>query len=158
MKSELQKQLLEEYSHFFETGGRKIYTGENPTMEEVSELLDQDEMVIPIQFGFQCGNGWYMLLEELLHSIEWHLDPDHSWPRKERIPLHIHEIKEKFGGLRFYYSGGDDVVRGMVHFAEHLSYYICEQCGSTKNVKQTEGRITTTLCEDCMKTKNNKLL
>jgi hypothetical protein len=152
MKSELQQKLLKEYPHFFDIGDKKIYTGENPMKQEIQELLNQEEMVLPIQFGFECGDGWYMLLEQLLYSIEWHLDPEHSWPKKERIPFHIDQIKEKFGGLRFYYSGGDEIVRGMVSFAESLSYHICEHCGSTKNVTQTEGWIKT-LCEDCKKQK-----
>jgi long-subunit acyl-CoA synthetase (AMP-forming) len=152
MKSELQQKLLKEYPQFFDIGDKKIYTGEKPMKQEIQELLNQEEMVLPIQFGFECGDGWYMLLEQLLHSIEWHLDPEHSWPKKERIPLHIQQIKEKFGGLRFYYSGGDELIRGMVNFAESLSYHICEHCGSTNNVSQTEGWITT-LCEDCIKLK-----
>lgn len=154
MKSELQKKLIEKYPHFFHTGGLKIYTGEKPVKNEVDELLNQKEMVLPIQFGFECGDGWYMLLEQLLENIEHHLNPENSWPKKERIPLQINQIKEKFGGLRFYYSGGDDFVRGMVYLAESLSYHICENCGSTKNVSQTKDWITT-LCEDCM-IKNNE--
>lgn len=52
--------------------------------------------------------------------------------------------------LRFYYDGGDEKIDGMVWLAEHMSYYICEDCGSTKNIGQTKGWITT-LCEDCSK-------
>jgi len=147
MRSELQQKLLKEYSHFFDVGNRKIYTGENVVMDEVFELLNQKEIVLPIQFGFECDDGWYMLLEQLLYNIEWHLDPE-PWPRKERMPFTINQIKEKFGGLRFYYTGGDEFIHGMVTFAESLSYHICERCGSTKNVTQTEGWITT-LCENC---------
>lgn len=148
MKTELQKALLDKFPQFFTTE-RKIYIGEEPINVEVEELLNQKEIVLPIQFGFECGDGWYMLLETLLRSIESHLNPENSWPRKERIPLQIVQIKEKWGGLSFYYSGGDAEVNGMVDLAESLSYEICEHCGSTKNVDQTEGWVTT-LCEDCM--------
>ena len=41
----------------------------------------------------------------------------------------INQIKEKFGTLRFYYSGGDDQVFGMVRMAESVSAYTCEECG-----------------------------
>lgn len=152
MKSELQRKLMLEFPQFFTTD-RKIYIGENPE-EELNELLTQEEIVLPIQFGVECGDGWFMLLDNLLSSIESHLNPENTWPRKERIPLQIDQIKEKFGGLRFYYHGGDNEVRGMVRLTEHLSYSICEECGSTKNVTQTKGWIIT-LCEDCMK-KHNK--
>jgi hypothetical protein len=41
----------------------------------------------------------------------------------------IDQIKEKFGELRFYYSGGDDQVSGMVRFAEYLCTKTCEVSG-----------------------------
>lgn len=151
MTTELQRKLIDTYPHFF-TNDRKIYIGELPMVEELRELLDQKELVLPIQFGIECGDGWYMLLEQLMRSIESHLDPENSWPRKERIPLQITQIKEKWGGLRFYYDGGDDIVTGMVRLSENLSYHICERCGSTKNVTQTKGWIKS-LCEDCIKEK-----
>jgi hypothetical protein len=115
MKSELQRKLILEFPQFFTTD-RKIHIGENPE-EELNELLTQEEIVLPIQFGVECGDGWFMLLEQLMRSIESHLNPENTWPRKERIPLQIDQIKEKFGGLRFYYHGGDNEVRGMVNFA-----------------------------------------
>jgi hypothetical protein len=41
----------------------------------------------------------------------------------------IDQIKEKFGELRFYYSGGDPSVSGMVIFAEYLCRQTCEVSG-----------------------------
>jgi hypothetical protein len=41
----------------------------------------------------------------------------------------IDQIKEKFGELRFYYSGGDEQVAGMVRFAEYLCSKTCEVSG-----------------------------
>jgi len=40
------------------------------------------------------------------------------------------QVKEKFGTLRFYYSGGDDVIDGMVQMAEAMSSVTCEECGA----------------------------
>ena len=40
------------------------------------------------------------------------------------------QVKEKFGGLRFYYDGGDGYVSGVVNFAEALSERTCEVCGN----------------------------
>ena len=42
----------------------------------------------------------------------------------------ILQIKEKFGTLRFYYSGGTDRVRTLVGFAESMSACTCEKCGA----------------------------
>jgi len=58
------------------------------------------------------------------------------------------QIKEKFGGLRFYFHGGDSKISGMVWLAETLCDNTCEICGSTKNVGRTKGWITT-ICEEC---------
>ena len=39
------------------------------------------------------------------------------------------QIKEKFGGLRFYYDGGDQYIRGLTNFAEIWAENTCDQCG-----------------------------
>jgi hypothetical protein len=39
------------------------------------------------------------------------------------------QVKEKFGGLRFYYNGGDDYIDGMVRMAESWAANTCEVCG-----------------------------
>lgn len=41
----------------------------------------------------------------------------------------IDQIKSKFSDLRFYYSGGDEQVAGMVRFAEYLCGKTCENTG-----------------------------
>jgi hypothetical protein len=41
----------------------------------------------------------------------------------------IDQIKEKLSELRFYYSGGDKEVAGMVRFAEYLVNQTCEASG-----------------------------
>lgn len=189
MKTELEKKLLTKYPQFFTTD-RKIYIGEKPMQEEVQELLNQEEMVLPIQFGFECGDGWYMLLDELMADIEnriknvnrWRKTGKHKYKFLEKwsynlrihsgykqkfrkrlgewiektapriylppLTIQIDQIKEKFGGLRFYYSGGDDEIAGMVSLAENLSYHICESCGNTKDIGYTKGWITT-MCKEC---------
>lgn len=42
----------------------------------------------------------------------------------------VSQIKEKFGGLRFYYSGGDAEISGMVRMAESWAGASCETCGA----------------------------
>ena len=58
------------------------------------------------------------------------------------------QIKEKFGTLRFYHTGGDEVVDGMVRLAEALTSKVCENCGcpgeSRSNKKNRWIRV---LCE-----------
>jgi hypothetical protein len=56
------------------------------------------------------------------------------------------QVKEKYGTLRFYYSGGDDVVNGMVRMADSMSGVTCEECGNPG--KSYGGGWITTLCPD----------
>jgi hypothetical protein len=58
----------------------------------------------------------------------------------------IEQIKEKFGGLRFYYSGGDDTIGGMVTMAEVWAGRSCETCGNVG--KSRGGGWIQTLCDE----------
>ena len=58
----------------------------------------------------------------------------------------VSQVKEKFGTLRFYYSGGDDTVDGMVRMAESMSALTCEECG-VPGVSRHGGWIRT-LCDE----------
>ena len=82
--------------------------------------------------GFCVGEGWWPILETLCSNIQSHID----WWNKnhEKHPVVeqvvVAQIKEKFGGLRFYYDGGDDQIRGMVRMAESWADHSCEECGA----------------------------
>ena len=79
--------------------------------------------------GFAVGAGWYPILEKLCSNIQHHID----WKEKQgnAVPqVVVEQIKEKFGGLRFYYQGGDDYVCGLVRMAESWADSSCEECGS----------------------------
>jgi len=54
-------------------------------------------------------------------------------------------MKEKFGGLRFYYDGGDDEVSGMVRMAEAWAEHTCEECGAPG--KSRDSGWIKTLCD-----------
>lgn len=192
MKAELQQNLLKKYPEFFQDE-LPIYTGDSTkeVLEATVKLLKQEEMVIPIQFGFECGNGWYVLLDTLMEEIQQHikwknesLDREfkYKWmwdlqrwfrlharavknwktkiadwiyenaPKgKPHISIRVDQVKEKFGGLRFYYHGGDKEIDGMVRLAEGLSYRTCEFCGSTKDIGYTQGWIIS-CCKSCHET------
>lgn len=66
---------------------------------------------------------------------------------KEYVPrVKVAQIKEKFGGLRFYYDGGDDVVYGMVTMTESWASRTCETCGAKGH--QRGGGWVRTLCDE----------
>ena len=94
--------------------------------------------------GFCCGEGWCPILEKLCSNIQSHID----WKNKqsEIVPqVTVAQIKEKFGGLRFYYDGGDDHINGMVRMAEAWADASCEECGSPG--KRRDGGWIKTLCD-----------
>lgn len=57
----------------------------------------------------------------------------------------VDQVKEKFGGLRFYYHGGDDFVDGMVRMAESWAAQTCETCGDPGTIRH--GGWVRTLCD-----------
>ncbi len=96
-------------------------------------------------WGFDCGDGWFEILNQLMGNIQHHID----WRNKkeEVVPqVTLDQVKEKFGTLRFYYTGGDDVIDGMVRMAESMSGVTCETCGSPG--QRRGGGWITTLCKE----------
>jgi hypothetical protein len=65
----------------------------------------------------------------------------------EKVQVRAVQVKEKFGGLRFYVSGGDEYVRGLITMAESFSFRTCEDCG-IPGTQRTGGWIRT-LCDGC---------
>ena len=94
--------------------------------------------------GFAISEGWWLIIERLCANIQHHL----NWKNKESevVPqVVVRQIKEKFGGLRFYYDGGDDEITGMVRMAESWADHTCETCGN-KGERRNGGWIRT-LCD-----------
>jgi hypothetical protein len=127
MKQELDALLCEKYP--------KMMVNRNKHMTETCMC-----------WGFECGDGWYNILNSLMGNIQGHID----WKNKkeEVVPqVILDQVKEKFGTLRFYYTGGDDYIRGLVSMAESMSAITCESCGNPG--KQTHGGWIKTICEPC---------
>ena len=87
-----------------------------------------------------CGAGWYPILARLEQQLN-ELDPDYQ----------VHQIKEKFGTLCFYWEG--DIPNGdaIVGEAEAESARTCELCGSLGNLRTKAGWLKT-LCDHCATT------
>lgn len=90
------------------------------------------DVIMPIRFGFECGDGWADLLVELCTHINQHL---------KTLPKHISEdivvlqVKEKYGTLRFYVSSYDEVIESLIQKAEKKSAVVCETCGKDATLK-----------------------
>ena len=99
-------------------------------------------------FGFEVGDGWFTLLEQLLKQIKSMNPPE---------GFQIQQVKEKFGGLRFYHNGAyKSDIDAVVNFAEGLSYKICEECGNPGSTKGGKGWIRC-LCLSCREKLNTKI-
>ena len=117
--------------------------------EEYELFAKKMETTYPKRFagrygGFAVGAGWYPILEILCSNIQHHLD----WKNRESLvvpQVEVDQIKEKFGGLRFYYTGGDDEISGMVRMAEAWADVACEECGAAG--KRRNGGWIRTLCD-----------
>ena len=132
MKQELDKLLCEKYP--------KMLVNRNKPMTETCMC-----------WGFECGDGWFQILDSLMGNIQHHIDWNNKnfekgYKQYKQVPqVTLDQVKEKFGTLRFYYTGGDDVISGMVRMAESMSAVTCEQCGNP-GTTGGQGWITT-LCE-----------
>jgi hypothetical protein len=58
---------------------------------------------------------------------------DAGWNRE------IKQIKEKFGGLRFYIGTGDDKLWDIITEYEKMSYITCEECGKPGELRKDGG-------------------
>jgi hypothetical protein len=184
MKQELDKLLCEKYP--------KMMVNRNKNMQETCMC-----------WGFECGDGWYNILNQLMGNIQHHIDwkekqrngaikynematqakagnfemfeedmkalPNDEYKEKrlaeivagdfrplpESIPqVILDQVKEKFGTLRFYYSGGDDVIDGMVRMAEAMSGVTCEGCGNVG--ERRGGGWVHTYCTPCEELREQK--
>ena len=59
----------------------------------------------------------------------------------------VDQVKEKFGTLRFYYTGGNTYIDGLVSMAESMSGVTCEECGNPG--EQRGGGWIHTYCNPC---------
>jgi hypothetical protein len=102
-------------------------------------------------WGFGCGEGWYQILDSLCSQIQHHIDWNNSnfdkgYTQYKQVPQVVAEqVKEKFGGLRFYYQGGDEYIHGLVSMAETWAINTCEECGLPGKVRH--GGWIKTLCD-----------
>ena len=92
--------------------------------------------------GIECGDGWFGIIDNLCQELQKLSDSDGNGQ------VFASQVKEKFGGLRFYADGTNAEQDENIDVAENLSNITCETCGSMENVFQTNGWIKTT-CDKC---------
>ncbi len=95
---------------------------------------------------FDVQVGWYPLIKNLIDELI-----TLGWDKK------VTQVKEKFGGLRFYINGGSDEIYNKITEAEKLSHETCELCGK-KGELRTKIRWFTTLCDEHYEQKHTPLI
>ena len=101
--------------------------------------------------GFYSGPGWNIILDTLCPILEHHVL---SLPQELQADIYVVQVKEKFGGLRFYMNQSTPYMDGAISMAENLSYSICEQCGAP-GTRGGSGYVQT-LCAKHRKAKDKK--
>lgn len=116
-------------------------TNENPSPHLTHTSEDVTAMLLPYMSEYNAGffppDGWLDLVVELHRKLI--PNPDYR----------IGQVKEKFGGLRFYVDGLTDAEQELVDAAEQESYLICQQCGSRDDVEMRHHGWYATLCARC---------
>lgn len=121
------------------------------TEAEYKEFADRMEEKFPLMFkqnygGFAVGPGWWPIIESLSENIQNYIDFKNRQKNSEGcVQVVVSQVKEKFGGLRFYYDGGDDHIDGMVRMAEAWAEHSCEECGAPG--KRRNGSWLRTVCD-----------
>lgn len=97
-------------------------------------------------FGFDCGDGWEPIIRRCSEKIETDILRQ---PEADREEYSAFQIKQKFGGLRYYMSGGQtDVMTEAIRQAEDEAWKTCEYCGQPGFRRTVFGWIETS-CNDC---------
>ena len=110
-------------------------------MSKFQQLIIEYPEFFSESFIIECGEGWYDLLYSMLFSLKHHQNNIQTiqklYPERhiEYSSLKFLQIKEKFGCLRVYASGGDFYCRGVIDMTEHLSSKVCEITGSKGKIR-----------------------
>ena len=82
--------------------------------------------MITREYAKECvGAGWHSLIDRL-----------YDCKPEDTI---VTQVKEKFGGLRFYVSGTTDEFMDEIESAEMRSERMCEVCGNGADIKNIHG-------------------
>lgn len=148
------------------------------THEELFEKyprIFQDYEGNPGRCNWQVPEHWLPIIDDLCDLIQQHCDnkamvdnPDYVKGKKfdindittqvlikkNREQVTCNQMKEKFGGLRFYINSGDEYVYALIRYAEHLSYRTCIGCGANKPEDDVQLKIgwIEPYCKKCRET------
>ena len=93
-------------------------------------------------WGFEHGDGWFDLIWMLSLALE-------DEAKASGTVIEAVQVKEKFGGLRFYHNGTTKRTHDLVALAERMADLTCEECGKFGRTTHREvGGWMKTVCEE----------
>jgi hypothetical protein len=123
MQKELERRLVEHWPTWFKTEGDIRYTA--------------------MPRGFVHDDGWFDILWRLCADLEPLVT---EMERAGGRQFEVLQVKEKFGGLRFYVNCRNDAIRQRIEAAIQESFHTCEVCGQPGKVR--EDSWIKTLCDE----------
>lgn len=90
-----------------------------------------NSLLLPIQFGLECGVGWFDLIDKASAIIEKEID---ALPLKDQDTYYLEQLKEKYGSIRIYMTYETDIMEKAIEEAEKESLVTCEVCGATGSI------------------------
>lgn len=79
--------------------------------------------------GFECGDGWFNIIQPMVAYICRHNK------KYKSSQIHMTQVKEKYGTLRFYTNHETGPLSRMIKEAEAKSAVTCEQCGEPGKIR-----------------------
>ena len=118
------------------------------------ELHEKFPRLFAPAFDVSIGKGWLPTVLLLSEGIEGLVN---QLPESERAQYTVAQVKEKFGGLRYYMSAETKEMSELISMAEEECWRTCEDCGAEgsryvlgENDDRTGGGgWIRTLCADC---------
>ena len=103
MRKELDEQLCREFPNLYRNRGK--------SMQETCMC-----------WGFDCDDGWFQIIYDLSKKLEAEML---KLPEKQRPFYGASQVKEKYGGLRFYVDSYTDEIGSLIREAEEKSEKTC---------------------------------
>lgn len=112
--------------------------------KEFPELFrhKDNQMESLMSFGVETSKGWHDIIYNLTRMVS-------EYSKAKKLDIEVVQVKEKFGGLRYYIHGGDEYIYNLISKAEDETFKICEKCGKPGKLR-TKGWYYT-LCNKCQK-------
>lgn len=102
-------------------------------------------------YGFECSAGWYPIIEELSEKIQLELDK-----LEDVSEFYVVQIKEKFGGLRYYMHETNDAINALIKEAEIKAEKTCERCSEPGTIENI-GNWLNCFCNKCKEDRKQEI-